>query len=168
MEWLEALAATPVARLLVRSSTAYLLVNAAHILSLGTLFGAILVLDLRLLGFAKPIPLPVVAPYLSRLAGIGLCFAIFTGLCLFSVRPTEYATNSAFLWKLGLIGLGLANVVVVHRSAGWRAMLRGEGVTGGLRISAFASATIWIGAVVSGRWIGFLDWIKISRCDIYI
>jgi hypothetical protein len=155
-DWIEPLSATPVARLLIRSSTAYLLVNAAHILSLGTLFGAMLALDLRLLGFAKPIPLPAVAPYLSRLAGTGLVLTVITGLCLFSVRPMEYATNPAFLWKLGLIALGLANLIAVHRSSGWKAMLQGDRLTVGLRISALASVTIWIGAVVAGRWIGFL------------
>ncbi|SFB05104.1 hypothetical protein SAMN03159496_01557 [Rhizobium sp. NFR07] len=156
MGWLEPLAATPVARFLITSSTAYLLVNAAHILSLGMLFGAILALDLRLLGMARPIPLPVIAPYLSRLAGIGLSLAIITGLCLFSVRPTEYATNPAFLWKLGLIALGLANAVAVHRSAGWKAVLAGASTTSGLRISAALSIVIWIAAVVAGRWIGFI------------
>jgi hypothetical protein len=154
--WLEPLPATPMARFLITSSTAYLLVNAAHILSLGMLFGAILALDLRLLGMARPIPLPVIAPYLSRLAGIGLGLTVITGLCLFSVRPTEYATNPAFLWKLGLIALGLLNVVTVHRSAGWRAVLAGKPVPSELRISAALSLVIWIAAVIAGRWIGFL------------
>jgi hypothetical protein len=155
-DWIEPLSATPVARLLIRSSIAYLLVNAAHILSLGTLFGAILALDLRLLGFAKPIPLPAVAPYLSRLAGTGLVLTVITGLCLFSVRPMEYATNPAFLWKLGLILLGMLNVFTVHRSDCWSAMLHGEAPSVALRISACASVTIWVGAVLAGRWIGFL------------
>ncbi len=154
--WLEPLAATPVARLLVTSSTAYLLVNAAHILSIGMLFGSILALDLRLLGLAKTIPLPAIAPYLSRLAGIGLALAIVTGLCLFSVRPAEYATNPAFLFKLGLIALGLVNIAVVHRSDGWVAMIQGGSPTAGIRILALASIVVWIAAVVAGRWIGFL------------
>lgn len=154
--WLEPLAATPIARLLITSSTAYLLVNAAHILSIGILFGAILALDLRLIGFAKTLPLRLAAPYLSRLAGIGLVLAIATGLCLFSVRPVEYATNPAFLWKLGLVGLGLANVLAVHRSSGWATVLEGGALPISLRISATLSIAIWIGAVIAGRWIGFL------------
>jgi hypothetical protein len=156
MDWLEPLAATPLARLLMTSSTTYLLVNAAHILSLAMLFGAILALDLRLLGLAKPVPLPVVAPYLSRVAGTGLVLTVLTGLCLFSVRPTEYATNPAFLWKLGLIATGLANILAVHRSAGWQAVLAGTSPTMGLRISATLSILVWIAAVVAGRWTGFL------------
>lgn len=154
--WLEPLAATPVARLLITSSTTYLLVNAAHILSVGLLFGAILALDLRLIGFAKSLPLPLVAPYLSRLAGFGLALAMATGLCLFSVRPMEYATNPAFLWKLGLIGIGFANIFAVLRSTGWAIVLDGGSSTAVLRISAAFSIAIWIAAVVAGRWIGFL------------
>jgi hypothetical protein len=154
--WLEPLAATPVARLLIASSITYLLVNAAHILSVGMLFGAILALDLRLLGVARPIPLSLVAPYLSRLAGIGLALAIVTGLCLFSVRPTEYATNPAFLWKLALIGIGLVNVMMVHHGRGWKVILEGGSPTPGMRLSSIASIIIWIAAVVAGRWIGFL------------
>lgn len=154
--WLEPLAATPVARLLIMSSTAYLLVNAAHILSIGMLFGAILALDLRLLGLARAVPLPLIAPYLSRLAGTGLALAIVTGLCLFSVRPVEYAANPAFLWKLGLIGLGLLNVLTVHYSSGWTAVLGSGSPPPSLRIAAAVSLATWTSAVIAGRWIGFL------------
>lgn len=156
MEWLAVLAQTPPARFLITSSTAYLFVNAAHILSIGILFGAILALDLRLLGLAPAIPLQVAAPYLSRLAGIGLLFAILTGVFLFSVRPLEYARNPAFLAKLGLVALGLANVAAVHFGRGWRKALAGNGPDLGLRASAFLSIVIWMSAVIAGRWIGFL------------
>ncbi|CDZ73055.1 DUF6644 family protein [Neorhizobium galegae] len=156
MEFLAMAAETPLARALITSSTLYLLVNAAHILGIGMLFGAILALDLRLLGFAPAIPLAVVAPYLSRLAGAGVILAILTGLCLFSVRPLEYARNPAFLAKLGFVALGLVNVAVVHFSSGWRTVLAGDAPTTALRFSAVLSIVLWISAVIAGRWIGFL------------
>ena len=156
MDWLEPLAATPVARLLITSSTAYLLVNAAHILSIGTLFGAVLALDLRLLGFGQAIPIAPAATFLSRLAGAGLGLAILTGLCLFSVRPLEYAQNPAFLSKLALISLGLLNVLFVHRSTGWKAVASGSSPSVAVQVSATLSILIWIAAVIAGRWIGFL------------
>ncbi|UIK06432.1 DUF6644 family protein [Neorhizobium galegae] len=156
MEFLAMAAETPLARALITSSTLYLLVNAAHILGIGMLFGAILALDLRLLGFAPAIPLAVVAPYLSRLAGAGVILAILTGLCLFSVRPLEYARNPAFLAKLGFVALGLLNVAVVHFNPGWRAVLAGDAPTTALRFSAVLSIVLWISAVIAGRWIGFL------------
>jgi len=156
MGWLEPLAATPVARLLITSSIAYLLVNAAHIISLGVMFGAILALDLLILGQGRGIPLAVVAPYLSRLAGWGLGFTVVTGLWLFSVRPTEYAQNPAFLIKLGLIALGLANISILHFGRGWRKVLSGEAPPMAVRIGATASILIWLSVILAGRWIGFL------------
>ncbi|MGK6315393.1 DUF6644 family protein [Neorhizobium sp. DT-125] len=156
MEFLAPLAETPLARALISSSTIYLLVNAAHILGIGMLFGAILALDLRLLGLAQAVPLPAVALYLSRMAGAGVVLAIVTGLCLFTVKPVEYVRNPAFLFKLGLVGLGLVNVMIVHFGAGWKAMLAGEKPSAILRLSAAFSTLIWIAAVIAGRWIGFL------------
>lgn len=156
MEFLAPLAETPVARALIASSTLYLLVNAAHILGIAILFGAILALDLRILGLARDVPLAAVAPYLSRLAGAGVLIAVVTGLCLFSVKPVEYAENTAFLAKLGLVVFGLLNVALVHFSQGWRAMLAGKPPTFEIRISAVFSVVIWTTAIVAGRWIGFL------------
>ncbi|SOC35324.1 hypothetical protein SAMN05892877_101298 [Rhizobium subbaraonis] len=156
MEALDWIATSKLAGALKASATLYLFVNAAHILSIGALFGAILALDLRLLGFAPKVPLASVASYLSRVAAAGLALAIVTGLCLFSVRPAEYAGNPAFLAKLGLIALGLANVAAVHRGAGWRAVLAGAAPGPALRLAAATSLLVWIAAVVAGRWIGFL------------
>eukprot|EP00913_Durusdinium_trenchii_P026868 g25203.t1 len=154
--WLEPLAATPVARLLATSSTIYLLVNAAHILSLAMLFGAILALDLLLIGKGRTIPLAAAAPYLARLAATGLLLAVATGLCLFSVRPTEYAQNPAFLIKLGLIALGLANIAVLHFGRGWSRVIAGGAPGLAVRIGAASSILIWMSVVIAGRWIGFL------------
>ncbi len=157
LAWLQDwLATSALASALKASATFYLLVNAAHILSIGMLFGAILALDLRVLGLARQIPLAAVAPYLSKIAAIGLAAAVATGLCLFTVRPFEYAANPAFLAKLGLIALGLVNVAAVHFSRGWKAVLQGGAPDRALRLGATASILLWTAAVVAGRWIGFL------------
>jgi hypothetical protein len=153
LEWLSA---TTPAVALRRSGTLYMFVNAAHILAIGLLLGAILPLDLRLAGFFRKVPVEIVAPFLSRAAGVGLAAAIVTGFCLFSVRAVEYAGNSAFLAKLGLIALGILNLSIVHLGRGWKMVLSLGIVRPGLRFSAALSAAIWIAAVIAGRWIGFL------------
>ena len=53
-EWLQALAATPVAALLRTSTVAYAALNAAHIFSIGLVVGSIATLDLRVLGALPP------------------------------------------------------------------------------------------------------------------
>ena len=153
LEWLSATAPAVAFR---RSATLYMFVNAGHILAIGLLVGAILPLDLRLAGFFRKVPAEIIAPFLSRAAGIGLAAAILTGFCLFSVRAAEYAANPAFLAKLGLIGLGLLNLLAVHLGRGWKTLVSTGIVRPGLRLAAALSAATWIAAVVAGRWIGFL------------
>ena len=156
MEFLEWLSATTLAVELRRSAVLYMFVNAAHILAIGLLIGAILPLDLRLAGFFRKLPVEIVAPFLSRSAGSGLALALVTGFCLFSVRPAEYAGNPAFLAKLGLIALGLLNVFMLHIGEGWRTAIAIGIIRPIVRVSAALSAMIWVAALVAGRWIGFL------------
>jgi hypothetical protein len=156
MVWLEWLGGLPHAELLRRSATLYLLVNATHILGIGLLVGAILPLDLRLIGLLREGPIAVLAPFLVRVAATGLALAVLTGFLLFNVKPVEYAANPAFLVKMALLMLGLANVALQHRSAAWY-RLRGDGeASSRIRLLAGLSFGIWLGALVAGRWIGFL------------
>ena len=152
-EWLEAL---PPAAWLRRATFAYPLVNAAHILGIGLILGAILPLDLRLMGAFRAAPLPVIGPFLSRVAAAGVALALVTGALLFVVKPAEYLANPAFLAKLGLLALALGNVALVHLGAGWDGAVTGRGVSPALRLSAAASMLLWLGALVAGRWIGFV------------
>lgn len=155
MELLAGLGTWPGAVLLKQSGTAYLLVNASHILGIALLIGAILPLDLRLLGFFRSVPVAALAPVLSRMAGIGLALALVSGAWLFTVRPVEYARNAAFLWKLGLLALALANIALQHRSAAYLRALAGD-ITAEVRWRALVSLTLWPSALLAGRWIGFL------------
>lgn len=155
MDVLAALGKWPGAVLLQQNGTAYLLVNASHILGIALLIGAILPLDLRLLGFFRSVPVAVLASVLSRMAGIGLGLVLVTGAWLFTVRPVEYARNAAFLWKLGLLALALANIALQHRSAAYARALAGD-ITTAVRWRAAASVTLWLSVLLAGRWIGFL------------
>lgn len=156
MAWLEWLGSLPQAELLRRSATLYLLVNAAHILGIGLLVGAILPLDLRLIGVLREGPIAVLAPFLARVATAGLALAMLTGFMLFSVKPVEYAGNPAFLTKISLVVIGFVNVFAQHRSAGWRQLRQDGERTASIRALAGLSFIIWLAAIVAGRWIGFV------------
>lgn len=157
MEALAWLSTTPAAAAALKASgTFYLLVNAAHILAIGLIVGAILPLDLRLIGVLRTPPVATIGPLLSRTAGIGVAAAVATGLCLFSVRPQEYAENPAFLAKVALIALGVLNAVVLHARGGWRGVIATDSVPPLVRAQALLSLAVWIGAVLAGRWIAFI------------
>jgi hypothetical protein len=146
----------PFALAIRRSATLYIFVNAAHILSFGIIIGAILPLDLRLIGLFRKVPVAVVGPYLSHAAAFGVALTIATGFCLFSVNPVEYAGNPAFLAKVALLAIGVTNAALLHLTPQWRAAVKGGPISLRVRLSAPLSIIVWTGAVVAGRWIGFL------------
>lgn len=155
-ELLDWLARSALAQVLTGSPRLYMFVNAAHILSIGLLVGAIIPLDLRILGCFRRVPIHVIGPFLSRLAMVGTILTITFGIMLFSVRAREYAANPAFLAKMGLLAFGVANALLFRAVAPWREP-GGKTHPGFLpRMLASLSLVTWISAVIAGRWIGFV------------
>ncbi len=153
--FLQALANWPGAVFLQESWIAYLFVNSAHILGIGLLLGAILPLDLRLLGVVSGRELPVLGPFLLRTAATGAALAVLAGLWLFSVKPNEYLQNPAFLVKAALLVMAFLNVAFQHHSKHFASAVRGGPATLRIRVLAAASALLWLAILVAGRWIGF-------------
>lgn len=141
----------------------YPLVNAAHIVGLALLFGAILPLDLRLLGAWRSISLPQLSRVLLPVALAGLALAATTGLMMFAVSATKYATTPVFLLKLGLIAAALANALLLRRSPAWRsggsltrAPEPGHPPAARLKLAAGLSLVLWLAVILCGRLIAYL------------
>jgi len=156
MRLIEWIGAWPGAVLLRDSGTAYLFVNATHILGIGLLLGSILPLDLRLLGFFRNAPLAIIGPFLLRVAATGAITAILAGLWLFSVKPAEYIVNTAFLVKMALLAVAFGVILLQHRSQDFRVALQSGSIGVAVRIRAAVSALLWLSILLAGRWIGFL------------
>ena len=77
-----------------------------HTMGMGILAGACWVLDLRLLGVGKTVPLAAFR-WVFRAVGISLVVNILTGLLLFIARATLWGTAFPFLLK---IQIGRAHV----------------------------------------------------------
>lgn len=155
-ELLVAVETSTLAVALKASRNIYPFVNALHIIAIGALFGAILALDLRLLGLARSVPARPLALYLPRVAGCGLALAVLSGALMFSVQPFDYVGNRAFLLKIALVGVGALHALSVHASASWKRLAFAEGGSDRrLKISAALSLVIWIAAIFSGRFIAF-------------
>ncbi|MBN8746843.1 Uncharacterised protein [Xylophilus ampelinus] len=153
---LDALGRWPGAQWLQGSGTAYLVVNAMHILGIGLLLGAILPLDLRLAGFFRGVPLAPLAAFLSRSAAVGVVLALSTGAWLFTVKPADYWVNTAFRVKVLLLVMALLNVAWQHRSGLLARVAASGAVSEGMRVRALASCALWLAVLLAGRWIGFL------------
>lgn len=129
----------------------YPLVNAAHVVGLAALFGAILPLDLRLLGLFRDAPLAALARVLRPVAAAGLALAVLSGLALFSAGAVGYAATPLFWIKMGLVALGAGNALLL---AGPRLLAASPGRQ---RLAGAASLATWLAVIVAGRWLGYLD-----------
>ena len=137
----------------------YGLVNLGHILGISTLFGAVLVLDLRLLGLWRSLPIATLARPTVPLAALGFVVAVVSGVAMLSFNATEYWENPFLYLKLPLIAFGLLNVAVVQRLGAWRRAVAGEppgtGDGGALAIAGAVSLATWFAVVSCGRMIGY-------------
>src|SRR5947207_12714127 len=77
----------------------YAIVNLSHVLGVASLFGSVLVLDLRLLGVWRRVPLGPLADAVVPVAATGLALAATTGVALFATKTTEYFGNPFLLIK---------------------------------------------------------------------
>ena len=142
--------AAPIAAL--RESTlAFPLVNALHIIGIALLFGAIIALDLRLLGWRRGAgPAEAFATLLVPVAVGGLLIAVPAGLLMFATDARAYAASPLFQAKMVIVALAIANALWL------RAMVR-RGPASQLReaVAAAASILLWLGAIVLGRLVGY-------------
>lgn len=123
----------------------YAIVNAAHILFPGVLLGAILPLDLGIVGAPGFAWTRTVTTPLRRMATGAFVGAALTGVLLFAVRPLDYLDNTAFLLKGAILLAAGANAILSSRI----------GATPVRRVQAAASLGMWVMVLIAGRWIGF-------------
>jgi hypothetical protein len=147
-----ALKATTPAQYLRTSRWGYAGVSGVHVLGIAILVGAILPLNLRLLGLWPSIPRANLLRVLVPMAATGLAVAALTGSLLFSVRAQEYAEVGYLQAKLVLVLVELLSALMIHRIYG----LTLEGASQArLRFHALLSLGCWLGALACGRLIAF-------------
>jgi hypothetical protein len=136
----------------------YPVVNLVHVLGVATLFGAVVILDLRLLGVWRRAPLAPITTVAAPVAMAGFAVAAASGACLLAANALDYENNPVLLVKFSAIGLGFINAIVLRRTAAWQAHTtrdlthseaRRLGLMGGV------SLVSWLTAVGAGRIIGY-------------
>ena len=136
----------------------YAIVNLSHILGVASLFGPVLVLDLRLLGLWRRIPLTALAGPIVPVAALGFEVAATTGVGLLATNATDYVGNPFIFIKFPAIALGLINVLALNRSPAWQArgvreLSRKENRQ--LAMMGGVSLACWLTAITAGRMIGY-------------
>jgi hypothetical protein len=149
--------ATGFARFMREALYAYPFAEAVHIAGLALLFGSIVLVDLRLLGVGRRVPLKPLVSFAVPWSITGFVIAALAGLSMFTAHAEEFITQPVFLTKMGLILAGGVNAVLLHngplREAAWEPS--GE-VPAQVRAAAIGSLAIWLGVIVCGRLLAYL------------
>lgn len=154
--WVAGLEASGLGEAMRGSMLLYPAANVVHVLAVLLLVGPIVALDLRLLGIARAIDAVALDRYLTRFAYVALPFIAVTGFALFSADARALAANPAFVAKLALVGLGLANAIAFRRLWRDRLALWDAAAPPLGRIQAGASVALWLSAAAGGRLIAYL------------
>ena len=144
----------------IRHSSVWLYgsINLAHILGVATLFGSILVMDLRLMGVAPRIPIGPLSRVIMPTTVLGFLTAASAGICMLATNGTDYVGNPFLPIKFSAIGIGLLNAAVLNALPAWKR--RSEEPLPAHAKRQFAifgavSLVSWLTAISCGRLIAY-------------
>jgi len=126
-----------------------------HFIGLSLLFGVVLLVDLRMLGFLKGIPYSALHRLLPW-GVLGFGVNVVTGMLFFIGAPPDfYVNNPVFIWKLALILVAGANALyfTVFEQA-WT-LGAGEAPPVAAKVAAASGILLWVGVIFCGQMLPF-------------
>ncbi len=133
---------------------AYWFILSFHALGMGMAVGASVVIDFRILGIARDLPLsPLKGLY--RIIWAGFWIQVVTGILLLIAYPTKALTNPDFYIKLVLIGVAIAVMKMIQKRVFSDSSLTEPAMMLQGRSLAVWSLVLWLGVVTAGRLLAY-------------
>jgi hypothetical protein len=154
LAWLDA---SQLARAMRGSTWMYPIVEIVHIVGIVLLVGSVAMFDLRVLGFARSLPLHALGRHLLPWSVASLALIVPAGLMMFAAHPHDYAGSKVFQLKLSLIGVAGLNALLFHKGVyrsveSWNTAVAAPLLA---RAQALASLAIWIAVISCGRLLAY-------------
>lgn len=136
----------------------YPIVEIVHIIGFVTLVGSIIVLDLRLLGLSRGLPVRALARHVLPWSIGALVLIVPSGLLMFIAHASDLIGNKAFVLKMALLFCAALNAALFHAGAfrGAAAWDSAAAVPAAARLHAAVSLLIWIGVLACGRLLAYV------------
>ena len=136
------------------SPFAFWFIISVHAVGMGLLVGASAVIDLRLLGVARELPL---APLknLYRIMWVAFWMQVVSGILLLVAYPIKALTNPDFYLKLALIGLAFSLMLRIRTRVFGDSTLSESAMMQKGRALAVWTLVLWAGAVTAGRMLAY-------------
>ena len=130
--------------------------QAIHFTGMALLIGAIGIIDLRVLGFAKSLPLGPLHRFIP-LGLIGFALNLLTGIGFLTSDPYAYAYSTPFRIKMVLVLLAGLNALWFWLSISPKVDAIESGVDASMtaKVISALSLLFWVGVITAGRFIAF-------------
>jgi hypothetical protein len=153
-DWMES---TPINEVVMYYRWSWPALETLHFLGLCLLIGAVLIMDLRLIGFQRMIPLRAVHS-LMPVALAGFAINLITGLGFLFGDPRLYVVNYAFWVKMVLVVLAGLNFLLFLFKVEPRLARIGPHDATPMSAKAVGTASLvfWFGVLLYGRLLPYL------------
>lgn len=127
-----------------------------HFAGMALLVGAVGVIDLRMLGFARGLSVEGLHRFLP-LGVAGFVINVLTGIGFVTFDPLAYLMVTAYRLKMLLILVAGVNILIFYFGLSPEVRRLPAGATAPLaaRLVALASLLLWMGVIWTGRFIAF-------------
>jgi hypothetical protein len=146
---------TELSHFVAETTWAYPTLETMHTIGMALLIGSLGLIDLRVLGFKRELPL-LETQRLLPLAWLGFTLNAFSGTLLFVSDSVMFYSSYTFRLKIALIILGGINAALLGRKV---FQVSGAGAalppTAGAKWIAGTSLVFWFGAIIAGRLIAY-------------
>jgi hypothetical protein len=137
---------------------AFPMIITMHTVGLAMIVGPNAVLDLRLLGAGRGVPIASLRN-IFRFMWVGLAINASSGVALFISEAADKGFQRIFYVKLTLIALAVIVVVRTKRVVfGDHAAAADDVVPGGAKVLAVLSLILWAGAITTGKLMEYIKW----------
>jgi hypothetical protein len=128
-------------------------IEAVHLLGLCVLGGAVLLLDLRMLGVGlRSQPIAQLARDAKPWLLGSLAVMLLTGTALFLSESVKCYYNTSFWVKITTLPVAIVFALTIHERIATSTTGEASAAT---RLAGFASLALWFTVAAAGRWIGF-------------
>jgi len=135
----------------------YPIVEIVHLTGIALLVGSIAMLDLRLLGLSRSVPLRRLASHILPWTAASFLLIVPSGLSMFVAHAGDFIASPVFVLKISLILTAGVNAAVFHAGA-----FRGAAEwdvnrppPAAARVAAALSLLLWISVIACGRLLAY-------------
>ena len=135
----------------------YPIVEIVHVAGIALLVGSIVILDLRLLGVSRSLPVRRLAAHILPWSLASFVLIVPSGLAMFVAHASDLMGNAVFPIKICLILLAGANAGIFHASAFRGAAQWDVDVMPPVaaRAAAAVSLLLWFSVIACGRLLAY-------------